>query len=377
MITNMARIVVMTGVMLFTTIISAQSDNIMVTGYTTDVVNLRSGPGSGFDVIRVLPYRTAVTFTGRNQSGTWLKAAVNDLEGWLSYTFVRVDGNVNSLPIFAGVGALPVRGSSTSTVLLSSLPDGVVPQISETTRRIFQRGQEMGNYADVFSKVGDSITASNLFLDPIGNGAYNLYEYAHLEAVIRYFSQTPLRDHYSFANTSLAARGGWTTTDVLDPRRGMSGICQSDESPLACEYRINKPAIALIMLGTNDVVNTSSSEYQNNMNRIVQLSIDMGVIPVVSTLPDQPGTPQAERVIEFNDIIREIAQTYDIPLWDYWLALQGLPNQGISSDNIHPSYNYTTSATAYFAPDDLRYGYNMRNLTALMVLDIIWREVIE
>lgn len=353
----------------------AQGDNPILAGYTTDMVNMRSGPGTGFEVVRVLPYQTTLTFMGRNQSGTWLKATVGDVEGWLSYTFVRVEGSVNILPIVSmEAGASQTIGQS-SAGSTATLPTSVIPQISATTRRIFQRGQVLGNSPDVFSKVGDSITASNLFLDPIGNGAYNLYDYEYLRPVITYFSQTALRDHFSFANTSLAARGGWTTFDVLDPRRSSPGICNRDEAPLVCEYRVNKPAIALIMLGTNDVTHITSAVFHENLRQIVQISVDMGVIPVVSTIPDQPNTPQGGKVGEFNDIIRSVAREYDVPLWDYWLALQDLPNRGVSSDNIHPSYDFATSATAYFSPDDLRYGYNMRNLTALMVLNAIWQEV--
>lgn len=356
----------------------AQADNQNLSGYTTDIVNLRRGPGTGFEVVRVLPYQTSLLFTGRNQSGTWLKVSVDDVEGWLSYTFVRVDGSVNILPVIGSDGAQsPPSGGSNAAPPSTTLPGSVVPQISQTSRRIFQRGQSLGNSRDVFSKVGDSITASNLFLDPIGNGAYNLYDYEYLRPVISFFSRTSLRDHFSFANTSLAARGGWTTFDVLDPRRSVAGLCNTDESPLVCEYRVNRPAVALIMLGTNDAAIVTSAEFRDNMSRIVQTSIDMGVIPVISTIPDQPNTAQAGRVREFNDIIREIARTYDVPLWDYWLALQGLPNLGVSSDNIHPSYDFATSATAYFSPTDLRYGYNVRNLTALMVLHAIWQEVLE
>jgi len=56
--------------------------------------------------------------------------------------------------------------------------------------------------------------------------------------------------------------------------------------------------------------------------------------------------------------------------------MQGLTNQGLGSDDLHPSYDFGTTATAYFDPQSLTYGYNMRNLTALMVLDRLWREVL-
>jgi len=99
------------------------------------------------------------------------------------------------------------------------------------------------------------------------------------------------------------------------------------------------------------------------------------VIPVLSTLPDRTlGDIPGERIWEFNTIIREVAQTYSVPLWDYWAALQGLPERGIG-DTVHPSTPPNGNA-ADFSPQNLNYGYTVRNLGALFVLDALWRQVI-
>ncbi len=350
-----------------------------LTGRTLGMVNMRGGPGTGFNVVAILPINASVRFVGRNQSGTWLQAEYQGQVGWLTYTFIQLDeGDVGLLPVTATTPK--TEAPEAHTIMLSVQVEGlsgVVPYATQTVHRIFANGRAMGNHPDVFSKVGDSITATSLFLDPIGNSSYNLHGYDDLQAVINYFSQTSLRDHYSFANTSLSARSGWTTADVLDPRRRTVGICLESETPLECEYRVNQPAIALIMFGSNDIGFMPSDEYAMNLRAIVQMTIEHGVIPVLSTIPDQPGSAQAGRVLEFNQIIRDTARSFDVLLWDYWQALQGLPNQGISDDGIHPSYNLNTLATAHFSPDDLRYGYNMRNLTALMVLEAIWRDIIQ
>jgi hypothetical protein len=76
----------------------------------------------------------------------------------------------------------------------------------------------------------------------------------------------------------------------------------------------------------------------------------------------------------FNEAILKLADEYDIPLWNYWAALQNLPNDGLSSDGVHPSVA-PTSATD-FSPEGLKYGMNMRNLTALQALDAVWRYVL-
>lgn len=350
-----------------------------LSGTTLALVNLRSGPGTRFDVVQVLPPDLPVTFVGRNASSTWLLTLAGSETGWVSYTFVNVRGSVNVLPVINGIPSNPNNETSLDLAPPPLEPEqrsflpGVVPHISMTTRQIFLRGQELGNNPDVFAKVGDSITASVLFLAPFNLGNVELHDYEYLEPVIDFFSRTPARDHYSFANTSVAARGGWSTFDVLDPDRNVPGLCHQNETPLTCEYRVNRPAISLIMLGTNDLNWVSTADYRANMETIVQVSIDHGVIPVLSTIPDQPISRFSRRVAEFNEIIMDIAFTYDIPLWNYWLALQDLPNRGLSDDSIHPSYDYRTQATAVFTQEGLEYGYNMRNLTALMVLDAIWR----
>jgi hypothetical protein len=362
----------------------AQTGGPSIPGSTIAIVNLRSGPGTRFDVVAELANETPLVFVGRNASNTWLQVDANGLRGWLSYTFVEVDGRVNDLPLIDANGVpAPSQNSQPAAeqeVIPQSAggppanaPTNVVPQITSSVRQIFLHGRQLGNHPDIFAKVGDSITATDLFLDPIGQGGLQLYDYEYLRPVVQYFSQSPARDHNSFANTSLAARSGWSSNDVLDPSKATTSYCAAGETPLECEYRILQPSVALIMLGTNDLPWMDSGTYQANMRRIVEISLDHGVIPVLSTIPDQLGSPNEWRVAEFNQIITNISYQYGVPLWNYWLALQNLPNRGLGGDNVHPSYDYTIRETAIFSPDMLRYGYNVRNLTALMVLDAIWR----
>lgn len=263
------------------------------------------------------------------------------------------------------------------------IPGGVVPAESPLSsapgssstfyraRQIYLHGQSVGNRKDVFSKVGDSITAAPQFLNPVGAGNLNLYTYTYLQPVVTYYSQTTARDNNSFTNTSLAAWPGWTSYDLLDPSKASSDFCRSGESPLLCEYRFTRPALALIMIGTNDVKRgTDSMGYRANLESIVQLSINMGVIPVLSTIPDFPGS--STRVAEYNMIIASVAAENGLPLWNYWAMMRSLPNQGISADGVHPSAP-VNGETGIFTDDNLQYGYTMRNLSALMILDEFWR----
>jgi lysophospholipase L1-like esterase len=135
-----------------------------------------------------------------------------------------------------------------------------------------------------------------------------------------------------------------------------------------------KPSIALIMLGTNDVHYTPAAQYEADMRLIIQISIDHGVIPVVSTIPPLHKDWAVGRVEALNGIIVSLAREYDIPLWDYYSALQGLPNDGLTSDGVHPSV-YSGHA-ADFAPDYMQAGYTVRNLLALQALDAVWRAAV-
>lgn len=76
-----------------------------------------------------------------------------------------------------------------------------------------------------------------------------------------------------------------------------------------------------------------------------------------------------------NAEITRLARESEIPLWDYHAALMELPNAGLGYDGVHPSWA-PRGHTGDFSPDFLQYGMSVRSLTALQVLDEIWRAVI-
>lgn len=245
--------------------------------------------------------------------------------------------------------------------------------VSNHAREIYLAGQARGNRADVFSKVGDSITVYWQFLIRIGQSQYNLRDYGYLEEATQHFLVTRARNGNSYVNTSLAAKSGWSSFAVLAPSLADKTYCQTNESPLMCEYRLTRPAIALIMLGTNDIYNSYSNEgYEANLRRIVSDSIAMGVIPVLSTVPPFQLSGFEGRTEQINALVWKVAQENDIPVWDYHAALLTLPNQGLGSDGVHPSF---APDPADFTADNLQYGFAIRNLMALHILDTLWRQV--
>lgn len=342
-------------------------------------LRVRATPGLEAPVLNYLAAYDRLRVLGRTADNQWLEIrAENGAAGWVLSAYVDVYLALDGVPVTADSPTLQPTDAPPPQPPANAFT-GTISNITGTARQIYLNGQAMGNRPNVFSKVGDSITVATMMLYPIGWGRYNLGSYTHLQSVVNYFSAATARSSNSFANVSLAADNGWSTRTVLDPNYANvpvagSTLCQAGESPLECEYRVVKPALALIMLGTNDVGGIPLDEYRANLERIVQISINRGVIPVLSTIPDRPGFDTNA----YNQAIKSLAWAYSVPLWDYWAAMQSLPNQGLSSDMVHPSVapgDY--SASGDLQDHNLIYGYTVRNLTALIVLDALWRQVIQ
>jgi LysM repeat protein len=244
----------------------------------------------------------------------------------------------------------------------------IISGITSHARQIFLAGQSMGNRPGVFAKVGDSITDSTYFMYGLGEARYSLHSYAYLEPALLFFASEAIGDRNSFNNDSVAATGGWTSVSILDPANAR--LCDGD-TPLECEYQRIRPSVAIIMIGTNDSEsNLASGLYQQNLSRMVEISIDMGVIPVLTTIPwNMYRDPRP-----YNAVIASTALAYDVPLLDYWATMETLDNRGLSQDNVHPSTPLDGN-TFVFSEDGLRYGYNMRNLVTLQMLDALWQQV--
>lgn len=246
--------------------------------------------------------------------------------------------------------------------------------VTANLRYIYNRGMALGNRRDTFSKVGDSITVSDRFLVAVGEGRAQFGPHNYLQPLVDLYRQAPARDGNPLTNRSLAAGEGWSAWAVHDPTYANPAHCEPGESPLVCEYRRNRPAMAIVMFGTNDAGYRSASQFRDDMQRVIDVSVDMGVIPLLSTIPEQPTRPDA--VAALNAVITDLTAANDLPVIDLYAALAALPDHGLSYDNIHPSTppgGYTD--TAIFTGDYMQYGYNVRNITALQALYVIRQQV--
>lgn len=82
------------------------STNPTPTGYTitaSDVVNVRSGPGTGYSRLAQLDKGDTAQIVGRNHSNTWWQITVSGITGWVSaeYAIIQWNADISRIPIVA------------------------------------------------------------------------------------------------------------------------------------------------------------------------------------------------------------------------------------------------------------------------------------
>lgn len=234
----------------------------------------------------------------------------------------------------------------------------IVPEVGDRVLAIYRKGLELGNNPRAFSKVGDCGSTPAWFLGnfDLSEKYYSLGDHQYLKPIIQEFQG-------SFERTSLAAKSGFNASSIFAPIWANREYCQPGESPLECEYRTHRPMFAIITLGTNDIWH--QEDFEPQMRKIIETSIENGIIPILSTKADN-----LEGDHYINATIAKLAIEYDIPLWNYWLAVQPLPNHGLQKDGAH----LTWGPTKFDDPQALQTAWTIRNLTALQVLDVVWQE---
>jgi hypothetical protein len=253
-------------------------------------------------------------------------------------------------------GAAPANPVFTTTPDLRLPPEQwkewpVVPTVSARAREIYQKGLLLGNDSRAFSKIGDcqSIPASFLGIYERPGQYHFSPEYESLQETIDHF-------YGSFGREGEAVRGGFNAATVLSPMWANTQVCLPGETPVECENRVQNPSIAFISLEVWFSGRTPEV-YEKYLRRVIEYNIEQGVLPVLATKADN-----VEGDHSINYTVAKLAYEYDIPLWNYWLAVQPLPNRGLDP----------ADQTGFHLNVD---GWNMRSFSALQVLDAILRAV--
>lgn len=234
--------------------------------------------------------------------------------------------------------------------------------LSDEMRTVYQHGLEMGNDPRRFAVIGDCQNVSSYFLAVFEKpGEYSLGEdYGYLEPTINYYKG-------SFSRQSLAVKGGFNVAAILSPLRADPKSCNPNESPLDCELRTWKPSVVFVSMETW-WSEKPAEEYDKYMRRVIERILEHGTVPIIATKADN-----LEGDHSINATIAQIAYDYDIPLWNYWAAIQPLPNHGLSSDNFH----LTFARNFFDDPVRMKSAWPWRNLTALQTLDVVRRGLTE
>lgn len=262
--------------------------------------------------------------------------------------------------------ATPAPGTPTATPLPTLTPFPatwqdwpVVPTVSDRVREIYERGQVKGRNGRMFTVLGDSNSLPDVFMSVFDNPErYSLgTEYAYLEPAIKNFLM-------AFSTTHVTVGSGFTFATMFAGFMADPEVCKPTENPIQCEFRVNNPAFMIIVLGSNHM-GVPTSSHEEYLRDILDYAISEGIVPILATKADN-----MEGDNSINEMIVKVAADYDLPVWNFWRAVQDLPGKGLTEDDFHLSY-----AHSFFDdPDRMIAAWPWRNLTAMQTLDVVWRK---
>jgi hypothetical protein len=228
--------------------------------------------------------------------------------------------------------------------------------IGDSMRLVYEKGLELGNDPKHFSIIGDCQNVSSYFLSVYDKpDEFSLgQEYAYLQPTIDYYQG-------SYSRQSLAVKGGFNVAAILSPLRADPKSCNQGESPLDCELRVWRPSVVFVSMETW-WSEKPAQEYDKYMRRVIERILETGAVPIIATKADNLEGDNA-----INETIAQIAYDYDIPLWNFWAAVQPLPNHGLSPDHFH----LTFARNFFDDPVRMKSAWPWRNLTALQTLEVV------
>lgn len=277
-------------------------------------------------------------------------------------TTVPVTGTVlpasTALPAPASTATSKPSLAKDAWMQMPAVPTGV----SKATREVYELGLILGNDPNHFSVIGDCQNVSSYFLSIFEKpGDYSLgTEYAYLQETIDYYKG-------SFSRVSVAVKGGFNAAAVISPLRADPKICNPNESPLDCELRLWKPSVVIVSMETW-WSHKPAEEYDKYMRKVLDRIIEAGAVPIIATKADN-----LEGDNSINATVVQLAYEYDIPLWNFWAAVQPLPDRGLSDDGFH----LTFARNFFDDPTRMKNAWPWRNLTALQTLDVVRKALTE
>jgi hypothetical protein len=227
-----------------------------------------------------------------------------------------------------------------------------IPTITQHAREIYALGQALGNDPRALSVFGDCQGLPDVFLGPYildPQKAAGLP--VNLQETVAYFKDSLNRKSPTIKNGTTTGALLWT--EWHENKYG----CAGDEKPMDCELRLHKPSFVLIMLGTH----AEGARDEFYMRKILDTLLARGVVPILSTKADN-----REGDHHINLQAAQLAEEYNIPLWNFFPLTSDLPNRGLYTKKIdrHLGDIYLTEE-----------ALELHRYSALQVLDAVWRAV--
>lgn len=244
--------------------------------------------------------------------------------------------------------------------LLFETPLLVVP--AEHIRQIFARGQASGLNDKFLLSVGDCNSESHWYLQSLldntpaqGKEADpSFYQDVEIQAVIQEY-------HDALAFKGQSVNTGLNAMSVMDPFWANPNLCPSGTSPLACDYQAKRPFASLIMFGANDIKVLNTAGYESALRDIIEFSLEHNIVPILSTFTVRPlNDGSFEQGVRFNGVVVKLAQEYNVPLVNFWLAARDADGYGVLNDNAHLTVD----------------GFNIRNRLTLDMLKTLRDDVL-
>jgi tetratricopeptide (TPR) repeat protein len=250
------------------------------------------------------------------------------------------DGQATALIPTAEVGMLPANWMKWP----------VVPEVSEQTKGIYRQGMKLGRDAKAFSIIGDCHSAPEVLFERLVDPEYTRpAEYgAYLETIGTYSE--------SWGRYFVTVKNGMSAASVLSPYWNDEEICEADESPLACEIRLHNPSIIIISIGTN-WLEEDYEPFEEYYRKVLDEIIAQGIVPVITTKADPTAAD-----FPLNMIMARLAYEYELPMWNFWSAVQDLPDHGLDVDYEEGHHL-------------LHAAWDVKRLTGVQVMDALQKEL--
>ncbi len=270
--------------------------------------------------------------TARTADNAWLQLSVPAAAGKGTWLYAELgalySGDVKSAPVVQAL-AIP---SSKPAKKPAPFP-AWIPVITPKQRAIYQNAVKAGKDLNEFTVVGDCNSQPAVYVQRLASG---MFDASTLDPRLQ---GTVLQFAPSFGRVSLAAQGGLGAGMMMDPMWADGALCDKAVGPFACELWVSRASVVFISLGTQEQF--AWKDFKKNYRPMVEHALAKGVLPVLVTKADDIETASGAPAGYINEVVRELAKEYDVPLLDFHAATRDLPNSGLIDEgdkDFHLSY---------------------------------------